>query len=70
MCKYLERRGFFAYVFGKNPETGLVDVEAGDYTVVEGVSEEAAKQIIQYLKGLEGRVEEYFDLFYDIDINK
>ena len=63
-CKYLERRGFHSYVFGVNPKTGLVDVEAGDYTVVSGVTEDAAKQIIQYLNALGERTEEFIEDSY------
>lgn len=70
MCKYLNRLGFHAYVFGVNKTTGLVDVEAGDgsHTVVSGVTEEAANQIIAYLVGLEERVVEHMDLHYDIKL--
>lgn len=69
MCKYLNRRGFHAYEFGINTETGLVDIEAGDYTVVSGVSSEAGEQIIRYLAELEARVEDYIECFVGVDIN-
>lgn len=70
MCKYLNRLGFHAYVFGVNADTGLVDVEAGDgsHTVVSGVSEDAAHQIIEYLVGLEERVVDHMDLHYDVKL--
>lgn len=69
MCKYLQARGFFAYEFGVHPVTGLVDIEAGDYTVVSGVSSVAGEEICKYLAALEVRTEQYIANFLDIDIN-
>lgn len=64
MCKYLTKLGFNAYDFGKYPD-GDVDVEAGDFTVCEKVSPEAAAQISKFLIELESRVEQYINNHYN-----
>ena len=63
-CKYLAKRGFDTYTLGSYPN-GNTDVECNDHGVVaENVTPEQANQIMEYINGLETRVNEFIENVY------